>query len=82
MFIFFLLPNKDRQLIYTGRGVDNPRETDKMTVNDLDRALEEHLAGKEISVTLTNPLGCNVKWENQEEHWMPAEACDLIIDTA
>jgi hypothetical protein len=51
-----------------------------MTVNDLERALEEHLAGKEISTALTNPIGCNVKWEGQDAHWMPAEACDLVFD--
>ncbi len=58
----FYVFDKDRKLVYTGRGVDNPRETDKMTVNDLDRALGEHLAGKPVSVPLTNPIGCNVKW--------------------
>src|SRR4030043_442170 len=42
----FYVFDKDRRLIYTGRGVDNPRETNKMTVNNLERALEEHLAGK------------------------------------
>ncbi|MEZ4677194.1 MAG: thioredoxin family protein [Caldilineaceae bacterium] len=74
----FYVFDKDRELIYTGRGVDNPRETSKMTVNDLDRALAEHLAGKPISVPMTNPIGCNVKWEGQDAHWMPAEACDLV----
>jgi hypothetical protein len=64
--------------VYTGRGVDNPRNTAEMTVNDLDRALEEHLAGKRVSVPLTNPIGCNVKWEGQDAHWMPADACDLV----
>lgn len=76
----FYVFDQDRKLIYTGRGVDNPRETDKMTVNDLERALEEHLAGKEISTALTNPIGCNVKWEGKDAHWMPAEACDLVFD--
>jgi hypothetical protein len=66
-------------LIYTGRGVDNPRQTSKMTVNDLARALEEHLAGMPVSIPLTNPIGCNVKWEGKAEHWMPAEACDLVF---
>jgi peroxiredoxin len=75
----FYVFDEDRQLIYTGRGVDNPRETSKMTVNNLERALEEHLAGKPVSVPLTNPIGCNVKWEGQEAHWMPAEACDLVF---
>lgn len=76
----FYIFDKDRQLIYTGRGVDNPRETDKMKVNDLERALDEYLAGEEISTPLTNPIGCNVKWEDQDAHWMPAEACDLVFD--
>lgn len=76
----FYVFNHERKLIYTGRGVDNPRQTDKMKVNDLDRALDEYLAGKEISVPLTNPIGCNVKWEGQDAHWMPVEACDLVFD--
>ena len=74
----FYVLNRERKLVYTGRGVDNPRETSRMTVNDLDRALGEHLAGKPVSVPLTNPIGCNVKWEGQDAHWMPAEACDLV----
>lgn len=74
----FFVFDKQRRLVYTGRGVDQPRDTSKMTVNDLERALEEHLAGKPISVPLTNPIGCNVKWEGHDAHWMPAEACDLV----
>ena len=74
----FYVFDRNRRLIYSGRGVDNPRETDKMTVNDLERALEEHVAGKRISTPLTNPIGCNVKWEGQDAHWMPSEACDLV----
>jgi len=74
----FYVFDADRKLIYTGRGVDNPRQIEKMTVNDLARALEEHLAGRPVSVPLTNPVGCNVKWANQDEHWMPADACSLV----
>jgi hypothetical protein len=74
----FYVFDQDRKLVYTGRGVDNPRETDKMTVNDLENALTEHLAGKPIGTSMTNPIGCNVKWEGQDAHWMPAEACDLV----
>ncbi len=76
----FYVFDQDRLLVYTGRGVDNPRETDKMTNNDLERALDEFLAGKEISVPVTNPIGCNVKWEGKDAHWMPANACDLVFD--
>jgi peroxiredoxin len=74
----FFVFNEERRLVYTGRGVDNPRNTAEMTSNDLERALEEVVAGKQVSVPLTNPIGCNVKWEGKDEHWMPAEACDLV----
>ena len=74
----FFVFDQDRKLIYTGRGVDNPRETSKMTTNDLARALEEHLAGKPVSTPLTNPIGCNVKWDGKDAHWMPPDACDLV----
>jgi peroxiredoxin len=75
----FYVFDENRKLVYTGRGVDNPRETSKMTVNNLADALEAHVAGKSIAVPLTNPIGCNVKWNNQDAHWMPAEACDLVL---
>jgi len=74
----FYVFDKERKLVYTGRGVDNPRDTSKMTVNDLENALTEHLAGKAISVPLTNPIGCNVKWDGKDAHWMPNDACDLV----
>ena len=74
----FFVFDKERKLIYTGRGVDNPRDTNKMKVNDLERALTEHLAGKPVSVPVTNPIGCNVKWDGKDPHWMPVEACDLV----
>jgi len=74
----FFVFDKDRNLIYTGRGVDNPRDASQITVNDLERALQEHLAGKPVSVPLTNPIGCNVKWGGKDPHWMPVEACDLV----
>lgn len=74
----FYVFDKERKLVYTGRAVDNPRETDKMTVNDLENALSEHTSGKTITTPLTNPLGCNVKWDGKDAHWMPPEACDLV----
>jgi peroxiredoxin len=74
----FYVFDKDRKLVYTGRGLDNPREAKKATVNDLERALDEHLAGKKVSVPLTNPIGCNVKWDGKDAHWMPGDACDLV----
>ncbi len=74
----FYVFDRERKLIYTGRAIDNPRDPSKSTANDLERALEEHLAGKPVSVPETNPIGCNVKWEGRDAHWMPPEACDLV----
>ncbi len=74
----FFVFNQNRELIYTGRGLDNPRQSEKATVNDLENVLSEHLAGKRITTPLTNPLGCNVKWDGKDAHWMPREACDLV----
>lgn len=74
----FYVFDKERNLVYTGRGVDSPRDTSRMTVNDLDRVLTEITANKPVSVAKTNPIGCNVKWEGKDAHWMPADACDLV----
>ena len=74
----FYVFDAERTLVYTGRGVDNPREAEQSTVNDLDNALAELTAGKPVTTPLTNPIGCNVKWEGEEQHWMPADACDLV----
>jgi len=73
----FYVFNQDRELVYTGRGVDSPRDASRITTNDLENALSELTAGKEISLPITNPIGCNVKWEGKDKHWMPADACDL-----
>jgi peroxiredoxin len=74
----FFVFNRERELVYTGRGIDSPRDISRMTVNDLDRALEELTSGRKISVPVTNPIGCNIKWEGMDAHWMPPEACDLV----
>jgi peroxiredoxin len=74
----FYVFDSNRKLVYTGRGVDNPRNAEQITVNDLDNVLSELTEGKPVSTSVTNPIGCNVKWDGQDEHWMPADACDLI----
>jgi len=74
----FYVFDEDRKLVYTGRGVDSPRDTSRMTINDLENALEELTSGKEITVPVTNPIGCNIKWEGRDAKWMPPEACDLV----
>jgi peroxiredoxin len=74
----FYVFDKERKLIYTGRAVDNPKDETKITVNNLENALNDHLQGKKVSIPLTNPIGCNVKWDGKEKHWMPGDACDLV----
>lgn len=73
----FYVFDRERKLVYTGRGVDTPREASTVAVNDLDNALAELVAGKPITTPVTNPIGCNVKWLDKDAHWMPPEACDL-----
>ena len=74
----FYVFNNDRELVYTGRAVDQPRDTSKITVNDLERTLQELLAGHQVLIPVTNPIGCSIKWEGKDRHWMPEEACDLV----
>ncbi|MDP6629940.1 MAG: thioredoxin family protein [Kiritimatiellia bacterium] len=74
----FYVFDKNRALVYTGRGIDNPRNGEAATVNDLDNALEDILAGRPVQTPITNPIGCNVKWDGKDAHWMPADACDLV----
>lgn len=84
----FFLFDKSRHLVYTGRAVDSPRDSSKITCNDLDDALTELLSNNPITLPQTKPLGCNVKWAGKERHWMPeeaklseellAEACDIV----
>lgn len=74
----FFVFDRHRKLIYTGRGVDSPRDISRMTVNDLDRVLDEHTSNRPVTVKVTNPIGCNIKWEGMPAKWMPPEACDLV----
>jgi peroxiredoxin len=68
----------NRKLRYTGRMDDNPRQAGAETTHELRDALDALLAGETPETPLTNPIGCNVKWKDQDAHWMPPEACDLI----
>jgi peroxiredoxin len=74
----FYVFDRERRLIYTGRALDHPRQSEKAKTHDLESALEDHLAGRPVTVSVTNPIGCNVKWEGRDPHWMPADACDLV----
>jgi len=71
--------DQERKLVYCGRGLDQPKNPEKSTINDLDNALDDLVSGRPIHTPLTNPIGCNVKWKGHDKHWMPEEACDLVL---
>ena len=73
----FYVFDERRNLIYTGRATNSPKDPSGIIVNNLENALDEYLAGREVSIQFTNPIGCNVKWEGKDAHWMPPDACDL-----
>jgi peroxiredoxin len=74
----FYVFDEVRKLVYTGRALDNPREGAKSSIHDLDRVLDEITGGREVSIKYTNPIGCNIKWEGMDPHWIPEEARDLV----
>ena len=74
----FFVFDKERNLKYTGRAIDNPRDWTKATTNELEDALDAITKGDTPTPTTTNPVGCNVKWDGMDAHWMPPEACDLV----
>ncbi|MEO8664059.1 MAG: redoxin domain-containing protein [Ignavibacteria bacterium] len=56
----FVVDNKTMTLIYHGR-IDDNKEADKVTSNDLQNALNDFLAGKEIALKETKAFGCTIK---------------------
>ena len=47
-------------------------------LENYDAAIDDYLRGSDIAVPVTNPIGCNIKWDGKDAHWMPPTACDLI----
>lgn len=74
----FFLFDEERKLIYTGRAINHPRDYTQASTHELDDAIAAFLKGSPIQIPVTNPIGCNIKWEGKPKHWMPPEACDLI----
>lgn len=74
----FFVFDQDRKLAYTGRSIDQPKAPSQRTTNDLEKALDELTSGHSITTQVTNPIGCNVKWDGKDAHWMPPDACDLV----
>jgi peroxiredoxin len=74
----FYVFDQARKLRYTGRFDDNPRNPGQQKTHEVADAVDALLAGKKPPVEVTNPIGCNVKWQGKDKHWMPPEACDLV----
>ena len=56
--------DENRKLAFHGKIDDNWQEPDKVQNHYLRDALDELLAGKEISVPETFTIGCTIKWKN------------------
>lgn len=65
--------DKDRKVVYRGRVDDNIDDAAAVTRHDLREAIDEALAGKPVTVPVTEPVGCNVKWLGKDAHWMPEQ---------
>ncbi len=53
---------KDGKLLYSGAIDDDPRGEKKEKVNYVRNVLNEILSGKSVSVSVTKPYGCSVKY--------------------
>ena len=51
---------KDRTILYHGR-IDDNSNSEKVSSNDLNKALNELTAGKEVTVKSTKSFGCTIK---------------------
>lgn len=57
----YYLFNADAKLVYSGR-LDDEQDTDKVSKTFLKDAIEDVLAGREVAVPQSHPLGCSIKW--------------------
>jgi len=57
------LINEKRELVFHGKIDDNWQEPSSVKASYLRNAIDELLAGKEISVPETFTIGCTIKWK-------------------
>jgi len=74
---FFVL-DEDRMVRYTGRMDDHPKDETLAMTHELRDAVDDLLAGREVGLAVTEPLGCTVKWWGKHRKFIPGDACDLI----
>jgi thiol-disulfide isomerase/thioredoxin len=63
----FFVFNKNKKLVYKGR-FDDSRFLDVNTVKskDLEKAIDEVLSDKAVTVAETRPMGCTTKWQEKQ----------------
>tara|TARA_B100000767_G_scaffold273387_1_gene303345 strand:- start:1791 stop:2330 length:540 start_codon:yes stop_codon:yes gene_type:complete len=59
----FFLFNSELQLIYKGRMDDSPRDPTLVQSSELDDAIQAMLDGNTPAVSMTESIGCSVKWK-------------------
>src|SRR3989344_1092934 len=52
----------ERKLRYHGRIDDNPKDESKVTVNDLNNAIDALIHGRKVAIELAPAIGCSIKW--------------------
>jgi len=52
--------NSDRVILYHGR-IEDSQKAENVTTHDMQNALDEILAGKDVSVKTTKSFGCTIK---------------------
>jgi thiol-disulfide isomerase/thioredoxin len=63
VFIF----DQERKLRYVGRIDDSEEGVNPATKHDTRNALDEMLAGKEVTVAQTKTFGCSIKWAEKRD---------------
>ena len=59
----FFLFNSELELVYKGRMDDSPQDPTRVQMTELDDAMQAMLAGVAPEITVTESIGCSVKWK-------------------
>ena len=59
---FFLFDN-ELKLVYKGRMDDSPQDPTRVQMTELDDAVQAMLAGTAPEISVTDSIGCSVKWK-------------------
>lgn len=59
----FFLFDSELKLIYKGRMDDSPRDPTSVQTQELDDAIQAMLEGNTPAISITESIGCSVKWK-------------------